>query len=161
MSNYYAGAPAPDQQGSFYGSTQPHQRQPHGNTGYADVSSWSTNQSQQNSSSQGYAAPAPAQSSFFGGGGGGASVFNPAMAMAVASAGGLNNDALMKAGEKFFQDGTARMIPGLESTMLLLRNYFAVDNRYVIRKMKKVLFPFLDKEWQREVSHTMGALRTR
>lgn len=41
-------------------------------------------------------------------------------------------------------------IPGMKYIMGLLRSYFAVDNRYVKRKMLKVLFPFTSKEWQRE-----------
>jgi hypothetical protein len=36
--------------------------------------------------------------------------------------------------------------------MLTLRAYFAVDNRYVQLKMKKVLFPFVSKQWRRVVS---------
>lgn len=35
--------------------------------------------------------------------------------------------------------------------MLTLRAYFAVDNEYVKRKMKKVLFPFTSKQWRRMV----------
>ena len=36
--------------------------------------------------------------------------------------------------------------------MLTLRAYFAVDNRYVQLKMRKVLFPFVSKQWRRMVS---------
>jgi hypothetical protein len=43
------------------------------------------------------------------------------------------------------------VIPGFDSTMIMLRAYFAVDNRYVQRKMKKVLFPFVAKQWRRLV----------
>lgn len=43
------------------------------------------------------------------------------------------------------------MIPGLESLIQTLRKYFAVDNRYVKRKMTKILFPFLSKHWKRDV----------
>jgi hypothetical protein len=43
-------------------------------------------------------------------------------------------------------------IPGLEYVMGSLRGYFAVDNRYVKRKMAKLLFPFLNKQWKRVVS---------
>lgn len=41
------------------------------------------------------------------------------------------------------------VVPGFDSTMTMLRTYFAVDNRYVQRKMKKVLFPFVAKQWRR------------
>jgi hypothetical protein len=41
----------------------------------------------------------------------------------------------------FCKNGSARMVPWAESTMLALRSY-AVDNRYVMRKMQKVLIPF-------------------
>jgi YIF1 len=43
-------------------------------------------------------------------------------------------------------------IPGLEYVMGSLRSYFAVDNRYVKRKIVKVLFPFTNKQWYRVVS---------
>ena len=42
-------------------------------------------------------------------------------------------------------------IPGLNYVMTVLRSYFAVDNHYVKRKMLRVLFPFLKKEWRRLV----------
>jgi len=44
-------------------------------------------------------------------------------------------------------------IPGLNYVMGTLRPYFAVDNRYVKRKMLNVLFPFLSKEWRRIPVH--------
>ena len=87
------------------------------------------------------------------------SFWNPATAatmVAMAGAGsGISNDAMFEmasnAGKSFLQSGSARMIPGLESTLLMLRRYFAVDNRYVQIKMRKILFPFLDKQWTRVV----------
>lgn len=60
-----------------------------------------------------------------------------------------------KIGEKLMDGigkGFGGGIPGLEYVMGSLRGYFAVDNRYVKRKMMKVLFPFLNKQWQRAVS---------
>ena len=88
------------------------------------------------------------------------SFWNPATAatmVAMAGAGsGISNDAMFEmasnAGKSFLQSGSARMVPGLESTLLMLRRYFAVDNRYVQIKMRKILFPFLDKQWTRVVS---------
>jgi YIF1 len=63
-------------------------------------------------------------------------------------------DFASTAGKTFLQSGTARMIPGLEAAMQLLRRYFAVDNQYVVKKMKRVFFPFLNKNWQRTVCTT-------
>jgi YIF1 len=79
-------------------------------------------------------------------------------ASTMASGGTLSNDAMLDfanaAGKSFLQSGTAQMIPGLESTMMTLRSYFAVDNKYVIKKIKRFLLPILsDKHgWQRQVS---------
>ena len=77
------------------------------------------------------------------------------MANAAASGGNMNEailGAVLKGGQEAWVSGGARMIPGLESTMQTLRTYFAVDNRYVKRKMQKVLFPFTSKQWRRLVS---------
>ena len=77
-----------------------------------------------------------------------------AAAIAAAAGGKLSNDALMNAiGQRFLENSSARMVPGLEYTMNLLRLYFAVDNHYVKRKILKVLFPFLSKQWERMVSY--------
>ena len=88
-------------------------------------------------------------------------------ASTVASGGSMSNDTVLDfattASKSFFQSGTARMIPGLESAMLLLRSYFAVDNKFVVRKMKRVLLPVLiDKQgWNRQVCDVMTlALQT-
>lgn len=71
----------------------------------------------------------------------------------VASLAKANPDAMLNMGAKWTQDiiseGTARMIPGLNQFMSSLRVYFAVDNNYVQRKMRKVLFSFFFKEWRR------------
>lgn len=85
--------------------------------------------------------------------------WNPAAAASVmssvATGGGLTNDAMIDlastAGKSFLQSGSARMIPGLEGLFQNLRKYFAVDNKYVKRKMTKLLFPFLSKQWKRQV----------
>jgi hypothetical protein len=75
--------------------------------------------------------------------------------MAKAATGGLTNEAILGAvfegGREVWVSGGARMIPGLETGVQRLRSYFAVDNRYVKRKMQKVLFPFLNKQWRRTV----------
>jgi hypothetical protein len=90
-----------------------------------------------------------------------AAFWNPGAAAAVtglvaqAASGGLNNEAMldwaMKGGSAAWQSGGASIIPGFDSTMLMLRSYFAVDNKYVKRKMQKLLFPFLSKQWKRLV----------
>jgi YIF1 len=69
----------------------------------------------------------------------------------AAVAGSISNDQMMQIGKGFLQSGTARMVPGLESAMLMLRSYFAVDNNYVKIKIQKVLFPFRSKHWKRTV----------
>ena len=75
---------------------------------------------------------------------------------AQAAAGGFSNEAmldtLMKGGSAAWKSGGVSFIPGFDGTMQILRTYFAVDNRYVKRKMQKVLFPFLSKQWRRVVS---------
>jgi len=88
-----------------------------------------------------------------------ASIFNPAAAMATMAATAVSQqqgadimyDAVHLWGKDFFDKSAARMIPGLESTMKSLRYYFAVDNKYVVVKMKKLLIPFFCKQWKRLV----------
>lgn len=90
------------------------------------------------------------------------SFWNPAAAATmVAMAGsGMSNDAMIdfasNAGKSFLQSGSARMVPGLESKMHMLRRYFAVDNHYVKIKMRKILFPFFDKQWTRVAFDPQG-----
>mmetsp|Transcript_12401 Transcript_12401/g.18544 ORF Transcript_12401/g.18544 Transcript_12401/m.18544 type:complete len:261 (+) Transcript_12401:996-1778(+) len=79
-----------------------------------------------------------------------------AFASAAASAalqGGSNPNAMLdvagKIGHTFLDEGTARMIPGLEQFMSQLRVYFQVDNTYVKSKMLRVLFSFFFKNWSR------------
>jgi len=43
-------------------------------------------------------------------------------------------------------------IPGMDYLMRMMRPYFAVDNRYVKRKMTKVLFPFTNMQWNRALN---------
>lgn len=87
--------------------------------------------------------------------------WNPAAAasmaaIAASSLGGAtsNEQMLDAAGQfagSFLQSSSARMIPGLEMTLMVLRQYFAVDNKYVLQKVKRVLAPFLSKQWSRQV----------
>jgi len=80
------------------------------------------------------------------------SIFNPAATVMAAAATG-NQEAMVNAGigvgKQFLQESTARFLPGLETTMRILRNYFAVDNRYVKAKIQRILFPFMKREWTR------------
>lgn len=78
---------------------------------------------------------------------------NIATTAAVQNAGTNNPNAMLdaagKIGHTFLDEGTARMIPGLENMMRQLRVYFAVDNNYVKKKMTRVLFSFFFKNWER------------
>jgi YIF1 len=87
-----------------------------------------------------------------------------AMAANLTGSGSSSNEAAMlglaeAAGKTFLQSSSARMIPGLESAMGALRCYFAVDNRYVLYKMKRVLFPFTCKQWKRQVGFAESQFR--
>jgi hypothetical protein len=66
--------------------------------------------------------------------------------------GNLNADDVMQETQKLFGGVFKSGIPGVDGVMNTLRSYFAVDNRYVKRKMQKFLFPFLSKQWKRFVS---------
>jgi hypothetical protein len=89
--------------------------------------------------------------------------WNPSTAAAVAglaataASGGFSNDAVLdwavKGGADAWKSGGASMIPGFDTSMQVLRAYFAVDNRYVKVKMQKVLFPFISKQWRRLVRY--------
>lgn len=85
-----------------------------------------------------------------------------AFAMSTAASGGSSDGAMLDlagaAGKSFLENSSARMIPGLERTMCALRSYFAVDNRYVMLKMKRILFPFLCKQWKRQVRWNRGRM---
>lgn len=85
--------------------------------------------------------------------------WNPAMTMAANAAatgkvGDVNSQMMMNVaesmGKQFLETGWIKLVPGLERSMVGLRPYFAVDNSYVKRKMTKVLFPFLYKQWARQ-----------
>jgi len=77
-----------------------------------------------------------------------------ASAAATGNIGDVNSQVMMNVaesmGKQFLETGWAKAVPGLERSMLGLRPYFAVDNSYVKRKMTKVLFPFLYREWARD-----------
>ena len=83
--------------------------------------------------------------------------WNPALTMAAQAAvtGKVGDSSAMmnvaeSMGKDFLQKGWTKAIPGLERSMIGLRPYFAVDNGYVKRKMIKVLFPFIYRDWARQ-----------
>lgn len=43
------------------------------------------------------------------------------------------------------------LIPGFSTSMHMLRPYFAVDNRFILKKMQRMLFPFVFTNWSRQV----------
>ena len=61
---------------------------------------------------------------------------------------GIANDMITDQGKKFIE---TNFLPGLNTVMMTLRPYFAVDNGYVLQKIKKILFPFMTKQWNRKV----------
>jgi hypothetical protein len=85
--------------------------------------------------------------------------WNPTTAMAAAQAfSGTSPDSQVmfgmaeSMGKQFLETSWAKAVPGLERSMVALRPYFAVDNAYVKSKMGRVLFPFVYKDWARQVS---------
>jgi YIF1 len=82
-----------------------------------------------------------------------------ALAFSTATSATSNPDGMLDlagvAGKSFLENSSARMVPGLERTMQTLRCYFAVDNRYVVQKIKRILLPFTCHQWKRQVRKTM------
>jgi len=78
-------------------------------------------------------------------------LFNPANAAAAAALLSGNQDAIFQAGQSFMGKVPGQMQPGVGRFMGALRIYFSVDNRYVQKKMQRVLFPFIFKGWKRQV----------
>jgi len=94
------------------------------------------------------------------------SVWNPAATYLTAAASGkglsydMKMDMVASALKYSLDQGTAHVIPGLGKLMSSLRVYFAVDNRYVLKKMQRLSFPFFFKHWKRmELESTEGAPR--
>jgi hypothetical protein len=139
---YNGGGYGQQQQQQQYQQQQPAAQ----NYNYSQWSQQPQQASQQPShQQQSTAAPGPAPSAFW----------NPGTMMglaAQAASGGMNEQAVMNMTQAIWKSGSASIIPGVDSTMLMLRSYFAVDNNYVKRKMFKILLPFLSKSWKRMVS---------
>lgn len=72
-----------------------------------------------------------------------------------AMTGSLSGDGVLDMASRLGTEAFKSGVPGLDGVMQTLRAYFAVDNRYVKRKMQKVLFPFTSKQWKRFVSYTI------
>ncbi|KAL7512538.1 hypothetical protein ACHAXN_011317 [Cyclotella atomus] len=80
--------------------------------------------------------------------------WNPTTAMSAAAAFTSSDSNAMynvaeSMGKQFLETGWAKAVPGLERSMLALRPYFAVDNSFVKKKMARILFPFVSKDWAR------------
>jgi hypothetical protein len=74
--------------------------------------------------------------------------------MTQAMTGNLSGDGVLDMASRLGTEAFKSGVPGLDGIMQTLRAYFAVDNRYVKRKMQKVMFPFFSKQWKRFVSNT-------
>mmetsp|Transcript_10588 Transcript_10588/g.22318 ORF Transcript_10588/g.22318 Transcript_10588/m.22318 type:complete len:193 (+) Transcript_10588:208-786(+) len=72
--------------------------------------------------------------------------------MAQAATGNLSGEKVLSQGMNEIQKAFGGGIPGMNYVMRMLRSYFAVDNRYVKRKMLKIVFPFQSNDWRRLVS---------
>lgn len=70
--------------------------------------------------------------------------------MAQAATGNLTSEKVLSQGMDEIQKAFGGGIPGMNYVMRMLRSYFAVDNRYVKRKLLRVLFPFVNKPWARD-----------
>ena len=79
-------------------------------------------------------------------------LFNPAAAQTAAALVSGNQDAIFKIGQSQFQKVTTQVQPGVGRFMGMIRVYFAVDNRYVKRKMQRILFSFFFRGWKRQVN---------
>ncbi|MGK3759689.1 MAG: hypothetical protein ACI8RD_012006 [Bacillariaceae sp.] len=74
--------------------------------------------------------------------------------VAQAATGNLTGEKVLSQGIDSMQKAFGGGIPGMDYIMRMLRSYFAVDNRYVKRKIIIILFPFKNQQWRRSVSTT-------
>ena len=119
-------------------------------TSHADPNQWQQQQQQQ------YGMQQQSSASSFMNASNAMGMFAAGMSAVTGSTNGNTPDAMLKIisphAESFLKDSAARLIPGLESLMTTARQYFAVDNRYVKRKLQRIFCPFLCKSWTRQVS---------
>ena len=112
------------------------------------------NPTQQQQSQQQQAQPVPQQQQQQQQQGQHPTLWNPASVLTAAATGkGFSDDDKMDMVASAFKysldKSTANLIPGLSRLMTSLRIYFAVDNRYVLKKMQRLSFPFVFKQWRR------------
>lgn len=69
-------------------------------------------------------------------------LFNPNTAGAAVALMSGNQDAILKYGQSFIGSVPGQVHPGVGRMMNMLRIYFTVDNRYVKRKIQRILFPY-------------------
>mmetsp|Transcript_6483 Transcript_6483/g.6965 ORF Transcript_6483/g.6965 Transcript_6483/m.6965 type:complete len:349 (+) Transcript_6483:65-1111(+) len=69
--------------------------------------------------------------------------------VAQAATGNFTSEKVLTQGYDQIQKAFGGGIPGMDYIMRSLRSYFAVDNRYVKRKIVIILFPFRNKHWSR------------
>mmetsp|Transcript_6482 Transcript_6482/g.6962 ORF Transcript_6482/g.6962 Transcript_6482/m.6962 type:complete len:241 (+) Transcript_6482:65-787(+) len=72
--------------------------------------------------------------------------------VAQAATGNFTSEKVLTQGYDQIQKAFGGGIPGMDYIMRSLRSYFAVDNRYVKRKIVIILFPFRNKHWSRNVN---------
>ena len=72
--------------------------------------------------------------------------------VAQAATGNFSSEKVLSQGIDSMQKAFGGGIPGMDYIMRMLRSYFAVDNRYVKRKIIIILFPFKNQQWRRNVS---------
>jgi len=118
-------------------------------TSHADPNQWQQQQQQQ------YGMQQQSSASSFMNASNAMGMFAAGMSAVTGSTNGNTPNAMLKIisphAESFLKDSTARLIPGLESLMTTARRYFAVDNRYVKRKLQRIFCPFLCKSWTRQI----------
>mmetsp|Transcript_12322 Transcript_12322/g.18156 ORF Transcript_12322/g.18156 Transcript_12322/m.18156 type:complete len:286 (-) Transcript_12322:278-1135(-) len=70
----------------------------------------------------------------------------------VAADGSMNQEVLnmgVKAGQNFVQSSLAKYAPGVHLFWFTLKFYFAVNNRFVVQKLRVLMFPFKHPSWER------------
>jgi len=129
----------PQQKTGFSNNIQQWKSQPQGQS-YGQTSQQQSQQQQQQQTTQPFWSPNVQQ----------AATQAAAGFMAQAATGNLTSENVLTQGMDGIQKAFGGGIPGMNYVMRILRSYFAVDNRYVKRKMLKVLFPFTNKQWRRD-----------
>jgi hypothetical protein len=170
MSNFYAGGGANAGSGGFYNQgggygqpqfqTQPQQQQKQQQPSYDNnsASQWQQPLYSADNNNQQYQQQNTTNSTQQPNNNSTPAFWNPTMSgiasqmasqvVTKAVTGGISDEDFKNA----WNIGSARIVPGFDYSMQTLRAYYAVDNHYVKKKMQKILFPFLSKNWRRMVS---------